>query len=338
MSDLSRRELERLVIAVGPEAEDLHARADDLRRRTVGDEAHLRGIIEFSNYCFRDCLYCGLRASNRGLLRYRMEPIEIVEAAEVGARLGLGTVVLQSGEDLWWTADRLAQVISDIRCRTALAVTLAVGEREDSEYEAWRRAGADRYLLKFETSDPGLYARLHPGASFENRIRCLETLRGLGYQIGSGCIVGLPGQTPRILADNLLLLRRLGVHMAGIGPLIPHPDTPLAEMRVGPADVTLNMVALLRLLVPDVMEAATTALETAVQGGRLAALKAGANVIMPNITPRKYASFYEIYPGKKAPTISVEEEVERARRVVAEAGRTVASGPGHSPRLAQARP
>jgi len=330
------RELAQLVTAGGRQAEDLRSDADSVRRETLGDDVHLRGIIEFSNHCRCTCCYCGVRRDNGNLTRYRMSPSEIVEAADLVASLGVGTVVLQSGEDPWWTAERLAGVIERIKARTRLAVTLSVGEREEWEYRLWRQAGADRYLLRHETSDPELYARLHPGASLDSRLRCLDTLAELGYQIGAGCIIGLPGQTPESLARDLLLLRRLNVHMAGMGPLVPHPQTPLAAMPVGPAEVTLNMLALTRLLVPDVMLPATTALETVMEGGRLAGLRAGANVIMPNLTPRRYARLYEIYPGKKAPTIEIAEEVDRALKVIQAAGRGVGVGPGHSPRAALA--
>ena len=331
---MTRRELEQLIRATGSLAEELRAEADRVRRSIVGDEVHLRGIIEFSSYCCRHCLYCGLRRDNRALRRYRMRPEEIVSAAEEVERLGLGTVVLQSGEDEAWTAEALAKVIAEIKARTRLAVTLSVGERAAWEYRLWRDAGADRYLLKHETSDRALYTRLRPGTSFENRLRCLEALLELGYQVGSGCIVGLPGQTARSLAEDLLLMQRLGVHMVGLGPLIPHPQTPLASMPVGPAEVTLNLLALTRLLIPDVLLAATTALETAMAGGRLAGLRAGANVIMPNLTPRRYASFYEIYPDRAGAQLSEEEEVHRARQVIRLAGRTLGRGPGHSPRIA----
>lgn len=331
---MTRAELAQLVAAEGERAEQLRAEADALRARTVGDEVHLRGIIEFSSHCACHCEYCGLRADNAALPRYRMSAEEIVTAAEEAARLGLGTVVLQSGEDAWFTAERLAEIIAQIKSRAPLAVTLSVGEREAWEYALWRDSGADRYLLKHETADADMYRRLHPGASLERRLRCLETLAELGYQVGSGCIVGLPGQCAENLADDLLLLSRLNVHMLGIGLLIPHPQTPLGDMPLGSAEVNLNMIALARLLIPDVMAAATTALETAMPGGRLAALRAGANVIMPNVTPRKYASFYEIYPGKRAPRISIPEEIARARAVIRDAGRVPGTGPGHSPRSA----
>jgi len=327
-------ELAKLVVAEGEAAEALHAEADRLRCDTVGDAVHLRALIEFSNHCRCHCAYCGLRAGNLQLPRYRLTPDELVGAALLAADLGFGTVVLQSGEDPWWTAERLAEVIARIKGSTDLAVTLSVGEREKWEYRLWREAGADRFLLKHETADPELYARLHPGASQENRLRCLEALRELGYQIGTGFIIGLPGQTPQTLAQDLLLLQRLRPHMAGIGPLIPHPNTPLGVLSVGSAQASLNAMALARLLVPDLMLASTTAQETASPGGRRAGLRSGANVVMPNLTPRRYASYYEIYPGKKAPRISLGEEVSRAKRLILSLGRTVGVGPGHSPRAA----
>jgi biotin synthase len=326
-------ELVDYITASGQQADDLRAWGNRVRRDNVGEFVHFRGIVEFSNVCRCHCHYCGLRTENDSLSRYRLTPEEIVEAAEMGEQMGLRTVVLQSGEDEWWTAQQVADLIVAIKSRTRMAVTLSIGERPAWEYRLWRQAGADRYLLKHETADPDLYAALHPGDTLEQRIRCLETLREIGFQIGSGCIVGLPDQTPEVLARDLLLMQRLQVHMAGIGPLVPHPDTPLRGMEIGSAQTALNMMALLRILVPDVMMAATTALETIMEGGRLAALRAGGNVIMPNITPRQCASFYEIYPGKRAPQITVQAEVERAKQVVLAAARPIADDPGHSPRL-----
>jgi len=262
-----------------------------------------------------------------------MSPEEVLAGCQEVAGLGFGTVVLQSGEDEWWSAERLASLVSEIKSRTALAVTLSVGEREEWEYRLWREAGADRYLLKHETANRELYQRLHPGASFENRARCLDTLLDLGYQVGSGCIVGLPGQTPEILVEDLRFLESRQFHMTGIGPLIPNPSTPLAASPVGPVPLTLSMMSLIRILIPDIMLPATTALETAAPGARLQALRAGANVLMPNLTPRQFASLYEIYPGKRAPQLTLAEEVARTKEIVRAAGRPLATGPGHSPRL-----
>lgn len=332
MPDLTRRELVDAIQATGSAAEELRAEGDRVRRETVGDEVHLRGIIEFSSYCCRHCAYCGLRAESGDTRRYRVPPAEVITAACDAEALGLRTVVLQSGEDEWWTAERLADMVAQIKGQTQLAVTLSIGERSKEEYRLLREAGADRYLLKHETSDPQLYARLHPGTSLRERVGCLETLAELGFQIGTGCIVGLPGQTVESLADDLLLARRLNVHMAGFGLLIPHPSTPLSALTMGSPELNLNIMALARILIPDLLLAATTALETGMPGGRLAALRSGCNVIMPNVTPRQYAADYDIYPGKAAPRISVEEEVAKAKATIAAAGRTLSAGPGHSPR------
>jgi len=325
-------ELSQLVVATGPAAAELRAEADRVRRETVGDDIYLRGIIEFSSHCRCDCEYCGLRAGNRGLVRFRMTPEQVVAACQEIAGFGFGTVVLQSGEDPWWTAERVAELIGAIKRATPLAVTLSLGERDEADYRLWKQAGADRYLLKHETANRELYERLHPGASYDARRRCQDELFALGYQVGSGCIVGLPGQTPEVLVEDLRLIGAKRYHMCGIGPLIPHPATPLGAVPVGSVEITLNMMALTRLLVPDIMLPATTALETAQAGGRLKSLCGGANILMPNLTPREFASFYDIYPGKKAPQLTLAEEVERTLAIVARAGRPVGVGPGHSQR------
>lgn len=329
---MTRDQLIAYIQATGEQARELRAEADLCRAAVMGDAVHLRGIIEFSNHCRRHCAYCGLRAENVAVRRYRMTPDEIVAASRHAEAMGMRTVVLQSGEDDWWTAQRLAAVITRIRHETALAVTLSVGERPEEDYRLWRAAGADRFLLKHETSDPELYARLHPDSTLAQRVGCLELLGELGYQIGTGCIVGLPGQTVQSLADDLLLARSLNVHMAGIGILIPHAGTPLSDLPSGSAQTNLNMMALARLLIPDLLLASTTALETGMPGGRLAGLQSGGNVIMPNATPRQYAADYDIYPGKAAPKDMIEQDVARARDVIALAGRYVATDPGHSPR------
>lgn len=330
-------ELRQLVVATGPAAAELRAEADRVRRESVGDDVYLRGIIEFSSYCRCDCEYCGLRASNATLPRFRMTPEQVVAACAQIAGFGFGTVVLQSGEDLWWTAERVADLVRDIKGETSLAVTLSLGERDTADYRLWQAAGTDRYLLKHETANRELYERLHPGASYAARLQCQDALFALGFQVGSGCIVGLPGQTPEILVEDLRLIEAKRYHMCGIGPLIPHPATPLGTTPVGSVDITLNMMALTRLLVPDMMLPATTALETAQPGGRLQALRGGANILMPNLTPRAVARQYDIYPGKKAPGLTLAQEVERTLAIVREAGRPVGAGPGHSHRKAANR-
>ncbi|NPV48474.1 MAG: [FeFe] hydrogenase H-cluster radical SAM maturase HydE [Armatimonadetes bacterium] len=310
----------------------LFAAANQVRAEHVGDSVHLRGLVEFSNHCGRTCQYCGLRAANKALQRYRMQPDEIVEAGLRAAALGYGTVVLQSGEDAWYRAEVIAGIVQRIKAQADVAVTLCLGERPREDYALWREAGADRYLLRIETSNRELYAQLHPGMSFDHRLACLGALRELDYQVGSGVLVGLPGQTLEMLARDLLFLRDLPADMVGLGPFIPHPGTPLAQAEAGRVPTVLRMVALTRLLLPDSHVVATTALGSADPLGREKALQAGANVMMPNVTPRAFRALYEIYPDK----ICTDEEPEHCRGCmaarIASLGRTIATGHGDAPR------
>lgn len=278
-------------------AEELYRRADDVRRDAVGDEVHLRGLIEFSNICRNDCLYCGIRRSNSSVQRYRMTDDELVETARRAAALGFQTVVLQSGEDMHFDQARLCRIIEQIK-RLDVALTLSIGERDYADYKAFREAGADRYLLRIETTDQDLYHRLNPGMSWQCRHECLLMIRELGYELGSGIMVGQPGQTVDSIADDLLYFKDLGIDMAGIGPFIPHPDTPLAGEQGGTLELALRTMAVMRLLMPDINIPATTAMESLHPQGRIMALQAGANVVMPNVTEGEYRRLYELYPGK----------------------------------------
>lgn len=276
----------------------LFEQADRVRREFVGDGVYLRALIEFSNYCKNDCLYCGIRKSNLNAHRYRLTPKQIVDTARQAAGYGYKTIVLQSGEDLWFDTDKLCEIIREIK-KLDVAITLSIGEKTREEYAAYRQAGADRYLLRIETTDKKLYETLDPAMSWENRVRCLHDLKSLGYEVGSGSLVGLPGQTLESLADDLLFFQKLPVDMAGIGPFIPHPHTPLAaEKPDGHFELALKMMAVMRLLLPDINIPATTAMESLHPDGRLIALKSGANVVMPNATDTQFRPFYELYPGK----------------------------------------
>jgi len=308
--------------------EELFALADETRRKYVGDEVYLRAIIEFSNICTQNCLYCGLRAQNPSVKRYRMSVQEIVKRAEFIASLGvIGTVVLQSGEDPYYDTTTVNEAIDRIKS-LGLAITLSLGERSFEEYRVWKEAGADRYLLKHETASPELYARLHPGDSLEIRKAHLFELKRLGYETGTGCMVGLPGQTPYDLALDLVFFKELDADMIGIGPFIPHPGTPLAQSKGGDVRTTLKMVALTRIILPDANIPATTALGSIDKNGRLLALKCGANVIMPNLTPNIYRDKYEIYPGKSSFYETDVEAVEKALKTIKAAGLRVGKGPG----------
>ena len=308
-------------------AEELYRRADDVRRHAVGDEVHLRGLIEFSNICRNDCLYCGIRRSNSRVQRYRMTDDELVETARRAAALGFQTVVLQSGEDMHFDQARLCRIIEQIK-RLDVALTLSIGERDYADYKAFREAGADRYLLRIETTDQDLYHRLNPGMSWQRRHECLLMIRELGYELGSGIMVGQPGQTVDSIADDLLYFKNLGIDMAGIGPFIPHPDTPLAGEQGGTLELALRTMAVMRLLMPDINIPATTAMESLHPQGRIMALQAGANVVMPNVTEGEYRRLYELYPGK----ICVNDTPAHCRSCIGlriqSIGRTIGQGRG----------
>jgi biotin synthase len=317
------------------DAPALFQAADRVRAAHVGDAVHLRGLIEFSSYCRKDCAYCGLRRHNTQAERYRLEPETIVAVAQRAETLGYHSVVLQSGEDMWFTAERLAEIVRAIKASTDLAITLSAGERDYDTYRVWREAGADRYLLRIETTDPALFATLHPDDNLQERMQCLYHLRELGYQLGSGVMVGLPGQTAEQLAKDVIWLHELGAEMIGVGPLIPHPNTPLHEAAGGTVERTLRLVAVLRLVFPNAHLPATTAMGSLHPLGRERALEAGANVVMPNVTPTDTRAKYEIYPGK----ICLSDDAEHCRGCITMRilglGRTVGTDHGHVKRVAE---
>ncbi len=324
---------------------DLWSAADETRRRAVGDAVHLRGLVEVSNHCARGCTYCGIRAANRGVERYRVPAGVVVACARAAQRYGYGTIVLQSGEDYGLEADWVADVVRRTKAETGLAVTLSLGERPDADLAAWRDAGADRYLLRFETSDEALYRRIHPdlGGKVSDRLAILRTLQSLGYEAGTGIMVGIPGQTYASIADDIDLFRGMDMDMIGIGPYLPHPATPLGEefaRRQTAADwppdqapndelTTCKVLALTRLARPDANLPATTALSLVDrEAGRAHGLARGANVVMPNLTPPEYRAKYEIYPEKAAVHETAEAINASIMQLLAALGRTVGEGPG----------
>ena len=324
-SELSHADIVHLL--TDEPASQLYARADEVRQAALGSDVHLRGLIEFSNICRNDCLYCGIRRGNKGVKRYRMGDDELVETARRAVEIGFKTIVLQSGEDMHFDKDRMSRIIERIK-QMDVALTLSIGERDYGDYEAFRNAGADRYLLRIETTDVDLYHRLNPGMSWQRRHECLLMIKELGYEVGSGIMVGLPGQTVESIAGDLLYLKDLGVDMAGIGPFIPHPDTPLANEQGGSLEMALRTMAVMRLLLPDINIPATTAMESLHPQGRIMALKAGANVVMPNVTEGEYRRLYELYPGK----ICVDDTPLQCRTCIGmkiqSIGRTIGQGKG----------
>lgn len=329
---LEEEEIILLLTAEGKDKERLFEKADFIREKYLENKVFLRGIIEFSNYCRRNCFYCGLRRDNKNLIRYRLKAEEIIEMAVQGVMLGYKTIVLQSGEDDFYDGDIIAWIIKKIKEKADTAITLCLGERDYYEYKLWKESGADRYLLKHETSNRTLYHKIHPGMKYEERITRLKWLKDLGYQIGSGNIIGLPGQDIKDLARDILLFKELDVHMVGIGPFISHYQTPFASSKNGSIDLTLKTIAITRLLMPRVHLPATTALGTLDPSGRKKALLAGGNVIMPNITAAEYRSLYEIYPGK----ISTDEKNTHCpnsiTKLIKSLDREVGIDYGHSPK------
>jgi biotin synthase len=296
--NLNRKEIIQLLSLPAKYSPELFSAANKVRKEQVGDEIFLRGIIEFSNHCERNCLYCGLRKGNANLSRYRMSEDEIIATAEQIKNTGVPTVVLQSGEDSFYSQDIVCRLIERIRKETDLIITLSIGERALNDYKAFQQAGANRYLLKHETASLELYRYLRPGCEWEYRLQCLRRLKELGFETGTGNMVGLPGQTPEILADDLLVMKLLDADMLGIGPFIAHPDTPLAGIGNDDLELTLRVLALVRLITRNTNIPATTALATLHPQGRLLALQAGANVVMPDFTPEIYKTRYDIYPGR----------------------------------------
>lgn len=277
--------------------EELFKAADRVREKYVGNKVHLRGLIEFSNICKRNCMYCGLRRSNINIERYRIPPDTIIELAKKAVGYGYKTIVMQSGEDDYYTVDILKYIISNIK-KMDVAITLSIGEKTFEEYKAFKEVGADRYLIRIETTDPELYRNMDPGMSHENRKRCIRDLRKLGYEVGTGCLIGLPNQSIESLADDILFFKEIDADMVGVGPFIPNADTPLKDAEGGKFETARKIVAIIRLLMPDINIPATTAMEALNKNGRTLTLKSGANVVMPNVTEGVYRKLYALYPGK----------------------------------------
>lgn len=295
-----------------------------------GKKIYFRGIIEFTNFCKNDCYYCGIRKSNHQCQRYRLLPEDILECCREGYENGFRTFVLQGGEDGWFTDDRLCKLIREIKNHYPdCAVTLSVGERSPESYRRLREAGADRYLLRHETADPVHYRQLHPEPqSIENRIRCLNDLKALGYQTGCGIMVGTPGQTPKTLAEDMKLMERLQPEMIGIGPFLPHKETPFRGEAKGSVELTLFLLALCRIQFPKVLLPATTALGTAELDGRKQGVLAGCNVVMPNLSPKNVRKKYMLYDEKAGTDLSAEEGIRILRQQMKEIAYEVIVGRG----------
>lgn len=310
-------EKEDILTILQDDSEDtyLFEEADKIKKQIYGTDVFLRGLIEISNYCKNNCLYCGIRRDNRNISRYRLTEQDILLCCDTGYELGFRTFVLQGGEDIFFNDEFLCSTIQKIKKKYPdCAVTLSLGERTEESYKTLFSAGADRYLLRHETATKSHYEKLHPvEMSYENRIECLKTLKKIGFQTGAGFMVGSPFQTHENLADDLLFIKKLKPEMVGIGPFISHNETPFKEYENGTLRDTLVMVALTRLLLPNALIPSTTALGTIDPQGREKGLKAGANVVMPNLSPVKFRKLYSLYDNK----ICMGEEAAECRQCLA---------------------
>ncbi len=300
-SDLTDDELRELILSDNPEvSEHLRIRADEVRQKHYGKKVFLRGLIEISSHCKNDCLYCGIRRSNKEAQRYRLTREEILSCCENGYELGFRTFVMQGGEDSYFTDEFMVSLISEIRKKYPdCAITLSLGERSEESYRLMKNAGADRYLLRHETASEELYGKLHPKEmSLENRKNCLFTLKKLGCQVGSGFMVGVPFQNVEHLIADLRFLQELQPHMIGIGPFVPHRNTPFRDEKGGTLELTLRLLGIIRLMFPKALIPSTTALGTIHPKGRELGLMTGCNVVMPNLSPVSVRKKYDLYDNK----------------------------------------
>lgn len=320
----------RFLIEGNYDRQRLYEKADRVRRKYYGTDVYIRGLIEISSFCRNDCLYCGIRRSNADALRYRLSREEILACCEQGYGLGFRTFVLQGGEDAYHTAEWVEKTVSTIKNRYPdCAVTLSLGERERRDYEIWHKAGADRYLLRHETASRPHYEKLHPpGQTFAGRMECLQNLKKIGYQTGCGFMVGSPFQKTEDLIMDMRFLQKFKPHMVGIGPFIPHHDTPFADCPAGSLERTLVMLALVRLTLPGALIPATTALGTIHPQGRELGLKAGANVVMPNLSPEAVRGQYSLYDNELCTGEEAAERIADLGKRVEAAGYRIVSGRG----------
>ncbi len=320
-NDLTDAEFLKLITDAS-EDEYLRSEANKVRRRYYGDSVYIRGLIEISNYCKNDCFYCGIRCSNKNAVRYRLKEEDILACCKVGYDLGFRTFVMQGGEDNYYTDEVMCGIISKIKEKYSdCAITLSLGERSYESYKKLYDAGADRYLLRHETANRDHYQKLHPkGLTLNERKKCLFDLKEIGYQTGSGFMVGSPYQTSENLVEDLRFLQELKPHMIGIGPYITHKETPFAGFNSGSFELTLKMVAILRLMFPKALLPSTTALGTINPNGREMGLKSGANVVMPNLSPQNLRALYDLYDNKVSTGEEAAESLAALKKKVESAG------------------
>jgi len=327
--DLNDVELFELISKDGYR-EELAKSADEVRREHYGNSVYIRGLIEFTNYCKNNCFYCGLRRDNKAVSRYRLTANDIISCCDDGYNLGFRTFVLQGGEDPYFTDDRICKIVSDIKDRFSdCAVTLSIGEKSYNTYKMFKNAGADRYLLRHETANSEHYGKLHPAEmSLEARKEALFALKDIGFQVGSGFMVGSPYQTIETIIEDLRFLQKLQPDMIGIGPYLTQADTPFAHFKSGDLFLTLRLISILRLMFPKVLLPATTALGTLAEGGREMGIKSGANVVMPNLSPESTRKLYAIYDNKLATGVESAQKLDKLKEKIGKIGYEIVTDRG----------
>ncbi len=328
---LTTEEYEKIILGFNSRAaEYAAAKAVKAQKSTYSNKVFIRGLIEISNICKNDCYYCGIRGGNKNCNRYRLTFEEILDCCKLGYELGFRTFVLQGGEDLYFSDEKLIPIIKKIKeLYPDTAITLSLGERTKESYEALKKAGADRYLLRHETADKEHYMKLHPkDMSFENRMECLKNLKELGYQVGCGFMVGSPFQTSKTLAKDLKFIETFAPHMCGIGPFITHHDTPFKDMPSGDFELTLYLLSIVRIIHPTLLLPATTALGTINTKGREKGILAGANVIMPNLSPKDVREKYTLYDGKISSGKEAAESVKELKESIKSIGYEIVTSRG----------
>ena len=331
---LNKEELKLLLELLEEDSRNyLYDLATKKAKQTFQNKIYVRGLIEFTNFCKNDCYYCGIRCSNLKADRYRLTKDEILECSDIGYDLGFRTYVLQGGEDLSYTDEDIADIVQSLKARhPQVAITLSIGERSREAYEKFKAAGADRYLLRHETINPVHYSRLHPeNLTLENRIRCLDDLKDIGFQVGVCMMVGSPYQTVDNLVEDLMFIKEFEPHMVGIGPFLSHKDTPFANMENGSFERTLDLIAIVRLLRPKTLIPATTALGTINPKGREAGILVGANVLMPNLSPTSVRKKYMLYDNKICTGDEAAECQKCLANRVSSIGYEIVVDPGHYP-------
>lgn len=313
------------------EKNEIYKIADNIRKKNLGDEIFVRGIIEFSNHCFKKCYYCGISCLNKKAIRYRIKENEIIEICKKIEKFNQSTVVLQSGEDKYYTKEKIGNLIKKIKKETQLAITLSVGERNLETYKYWKDCGMDRYLIRFETSNAEIYKKIHYESEYKTRLECIENLKKIGVQTGSGFMIGIPETTLEDIAEDIIFCRNLDLDMIGVGPFIPHHDTKMGCYEIDyDIDFFSGVISILRIVCPEAHIPATTAMDTIDKNGRQLVLQRGGNIFMPNSTPKKYRDKYLLYPNKPCVDETPNDCSQCVKNRIFSIGRKIGIGHGHS--------